>query len=113
MLRTILILCLSLTIALSFGCSKKKVEAPKPDATKQAASESGTLVNSIFDPVTKEEVDVETSPYSYEYKGVIYHFLSEKNMETFKADPTKYITKAATPQNAPQTAPATTPPKGQ
>ena len=92
MMRTILVLCLALVIALSFGCSKKKEEAPKPDAT--------------FDPVTKEDIDISTSPYSFEYNGVLYFFASAQNMETFKADPAKYAAPAAeTPQ--------TTPPKGQ
>jgi YHS domain-containing protein len=113
MLRTVVILCLVLMIALSFGCSKKKEEAPKPDAAKTEAAGAGALLNATSDPVTKEEVDIGTSQYSFEYKGVIYHFMSEKNMETFKADPEKYITPAETPQTAPQTAPATTPPKGQ
>ncbi|MCX5753689.1 MAG: YHS domain-containing protein [Candidatus Krumholzibacteria bacterium] len=46
-----------------------------------------------------------TSPYSYEYNGVIYYFATAENMETFKADPAKYIT----PAEAPAAAPATTP----
>ena len=102
MMRTILVLCLALVIALSFGCSKKK-EAAKP----------GT-VSPTFDPVSKEDIDIATSPYSYEYNGVLYYFSSAQNMETFKADPAKYAAPAAeTPPATPQTAPATTTPKAQ
>ncbi len=99
-MRNILIICLVLAIALTFGCAKKKEEPPKTEATTQAAP--GTQSPS-FDPVSKEEVDVATSPYSYEYNGVLYYFTSAENMEAFKADPAKYITptdtaKAPAPQ---------------
>jgi len=109
MMRTILVLCLALVIALSFGCSKKKEEAPKPDATKKEAAKAGAI-SPTFDPVSKEDIDVATSPYSFEYNGVLYYFSSAQNMETFKADPGKYITPAA---ETPQTTPQTTTPKAQ
>ena len=113
MMRTILVLCLALVIALSFGCSKKKEEAPKPEAAKKEAAKPGT-VSPTFDPVSKEDIDIATSPYSYEYNGVLYYFSSAQNMETFKADPAKYAAPAAeTPPATPQTAPATTTPKAQ
>lgn len=105
MMRTILVLCLALVIALSFGCSKKKEEAPKPDAAKKEAAKAGAI-SPTFDPVSKEDIDVATSPYSYAYNGVLYFFSSAQNMETFKADPAKY---AAPVAETPQTAP----PKGQ
>ncbi|HEY5133684.1 MAG TPA: YHS domain-containing protein [Candidatus Krumholzibacteriaceae bacterium] len=105
MMRTILVLCLALVIALSFGCSKKKEEAPKLEAAKKEAARAG-MISPTFDPVSKEDIDIATSPYSYEYNGVLYFFSSAQNMETFKANPAKYILPGAeTPQ--------TTPPKGQ
>jgi YHS domain-containing protein len=92
-MRTIIILCLALVIALSFGCSKKKEEAPKTDAAQEEMSKAGAT-SPNFDMVSKEEVDVTTSPYSYEYNGVIYFFATAENMEAFKADPAKYLTPA-------------------
>jgi YHS domain-containing protein len=89
-MRTIIILCLALVIALSFGCSKKKEEAPKTEAVQEERSDAGQ-VSSTTDMVSKEEVDIATSPYSYEYNGVVYYFVTAENMETFKADPAKYI----------------------
>ncbi len=89
-MRTIIILCLALVIALSFGCSKKKEEAPKTDAVQEETSNAGAIASTI-DMVSKEEVDVATSPYSYEYNGVIYYFVTAENMEMFKADPAKYL----------------------
>ena len=89
-MRTIIILCLALVIALSFGCSKKKEEAPKTDAVQEEMSKAGAT-SPTFDMVSKEEVDVATSPYSYEYNGVIYYFATAENMEMFKADPAKYL----------------------
>ncbi len=103
-MRTIIILCLALVIALSFGCSKKKEEAPKTEAVQEEVSKAGAT-SPTFDMVSKEEVDITTSPYSYEYNGVIYYFATAENMEAFKADPAKYIT----PAEAPAEAPATTP----
>jgi YHS domain-containing protein len=94
-------------IALSFGCSKKKEEAPKPEAaqTTEAAQQpvrtDGYRIAATFDPVSKEEVDPQTSPYTYGYNGVGYYFTSAENLEAFKADPAKYVTSAETPQAAP------------
>jgi YHS domain-containing protein len=95
-MRTIIILCLALLIALSFGCSKKKEEAPKTEPAQEEMSKAGAT-SPIFDVVSMEEVDIATSPYSYEYNGVIYYFASAENMEMFKADPAKYLTPAETP----------------
>ena len=89
-MRTIIVLCLALVIALSFGCSKKKEEAPKTEPVQEEMSKAGAT-SPTFDMVSKEEVDITTSPYSYEYNGVIYYFATAENMETFKADPAKYI----------------------
>ena len=40
-MRTIIVLCLALLIALSFGCSKKKEEAPKTGSDAAPAASSG------------------------------------------------------------------------
>jgi YHS domain-containing protein len=103
-MRTIIILCLALLIALSFGCSKKKEEAPKTEAVQEEVSKAGA-VSPTFDVVSKEEIDITTSPYSFEYNGVIYYFANAENMEAFKADPAKYLTPAETPAEAPATTP--------
>jgi YHS domain-containing protein len=100
-MRTIIILCLALVIALSFGCSKKKEEAPKTEAVQEEVSRAGKT-SPTFDIVSKEEVDVATSPYSYEYDGVIYCFATAENMEMFKADPAKYIAPADSTATSPQ-----------
>ena len=95
MMRTLLILSLVLLVAFSFGCSKKKEEAPKP-TTEQTAAKPDTMkpgtVVSTMDPVSKVEVDP-SSTFKYEYNGVVYVFQSVENMEAFKVDPTKYLTK--------------------
>ncbi len=90
-MRTIIILCLALLVALSFGCSKKKEEPPKTESVQEEMSKAGAI-SPTFDMVTREEVDIATAAYSYEYKGVIYYFSSAENMELFKADPVKYLT---------------------
>jgi YHS domain-containing protein len=85
-------------IALSFGCSKKKEEAPKTEAapTAEAAGsnqpqvrDDGYKMVAGYDPVSREEVDIETSPYTYGYKGKGYYFNSAENLEAFKANPEK------------------------
>lgn len=93
MMRTILVVGLILLVAFSFGCSKKKAEAPKPETqaqTTQADTVKPGTVMSTIDPVSGAEVDGATE-FKYEYNGVVYLFSSAENMETFKADPAKYI----------------------
>lgn len=102
MTRTIIVLCLALFIALSFGCSKKKEQAPQnAPATEQR--EMAGKISPSFDPVSKEEIDPTTTPYSYELDGVVYFFTSAENMEAFKADPAKYLEQA--PATGEQAAP--------
>ena len=46
-----------------------------------------------YDPVsyfTEEEPLEGQQALSYQYNGAIYHFATEANLKTFKADPTKY-----------------------
>ena len=92
-MRTILILCLVLFVAFSFGCSKKKEEAPKIETAQQRDDLAGKVAYA-FDPVSNQDVDPATAQYSFEYNGVLYGFVSEENMKAFKADPEKYITTA-------------------
>jgi len=96
MMRTILVVGLILLVALSFGCSKKKAEAPKPETQAQTTQQADTVkagtVMSTIDPVSGAEVDGATE-FKYEYNGVVYLFSSAENMEAFKADPGKYINK--------------------
>ncbi len=96
MMRMIVVLSLALFIALSFGCSKKTEQAPANETTQTAtpaadASERAGKVSPSYDLVSKEEIDVMSTPYSFELDGVIYYFASAENMEAFKADPQKYI----------------------
>ena len=103
-MRTILILCLAGTIALSFGCSKKKAEAPKDTAAKSTSLKGDAPRKiSVLDPVSREVVDMRESPYSYEYNGTLYPFANAQNMEAFKADPEKYIAALKTSPPAPAT----------
>ncbi len=96
-MRTILILCLVFFVAFSFGCSKKKEEAPKTESAQQRDDLAGKMAYA-FDPVSNQEIDPATAQYSYEYNGVIYGFISAENMEAFKADPEKYINPAPAQQ---------------
>lgn len=92
-MRTIIILCLALLIALSFGCSKKKEEPPKTESAQEEALKAGKMKPSpTFDVVSMEELETGTTPYSYEYGEAIYYFTSAENMEAFKANPEKYVT---------------------
>lgn len=95
MMKKIVVLCMVLVIALSFGCSKKKEEPPKPEG---AAVQQQPKELSIYDPVSKEEVSVKETAYSYEYNGVVYPFASAENMEAFKADPEKYLKDLTKPE---------------
>jgi len=91
-MRTILVLCLALIIAFSFGCSKKKEETPKPQETKEATQQRHpNMLVVLVDKVSNEEVMEIPSPYSYEYENKLYYFNSAENMEAFKANPQKYL----------------------
>lgn len=87
-MKKFLILSLILMLALPLGCSKKEKE--EGEAVKQAESKSG-MKASLVDPVSKEPVDIVSSPYYYVYKDVEYHFQTEENMKAFKKDPEKYL----------------------
>ena len=89
MKRTAFVLFLALVVALSFGCSKKK-EAAQTEETSQVTKLAGKT-SPLMDPVSKEDLDPMSTPYSYELDNVVYYFTSAENMEIFKADPQKYI----------------------
>ena len=103
-MKKILILCLIIAVAFSFGCSKKKAEAPKDTAAKSTSLKGDAPRKiSLLDPVSRELVDLRESPYSYEYNGCLYPFANAQNMEAFKADPEKYIAALKTSPPAPAT----------
>lgn len=97
-MRTIVVLCLVVMIALSFGCSKKK-EAPQKPQTSSMERKAHPKIGDV-DPVSNVEATWD-SPYAYEYNGVLYNFESAENMEAFKADPEKYLKKLQEKEAAP------------
>jgi YHS domain-containing protein len=80
-------------LVLPFACSKEE-KAPAREATEKRpeVSRTGRKV-SIIDQVSKEPVDVLTTPYSYVFKDVEYLFNTKANMEAFMKDPEKYLKK--------------------
>ena len=89
MKRTI-ILFLVFALVASFSCSKEE-EKPRKDRTVKREIGKTSRIGYLIDPVSKNPVDVATSPYSYIYKEVEYNFESKENMETFIKNPEKYI----------------------
>jgi YHS domain-containing protein len=106
-MKTLLILCLVLFVAVSFGCSKKKEEAPKTETSQVPSRETiaGKPVL-LVDPVSKEEIEPATAQYYYEYNGAIYYFTSAANMEAFKANPEKYLAEVTSQQEQQRAAPS-------
>ncbi|MCK4235728.1 MAG: YHS domain-containing protein [Candidatus Krumholzibacteria bacterium] len=92
-MKKVLILCLVFMVAFSFtfGCSKKK-EPEKKEISHRETTKGG-LKASLIDPVSKEPVDIDTTPYYYIYDDTEFHFKTEENMKAFKADPEKYLVK--------------------
>ncbi len=45
----------------------------------------------VIDPVSKDRVINLKAPYSYNYQGITYYFVNQKNYEEFKKDPTQFI----------------------
>lgn len=89
MKRTMLVLLLALVVALSIGCSKKK-EAAETESVKQEMDMAGKTTP-LVDPVSKEDIEPMSTPYSYELDNVVYYFTSAENLEAFKANPEKYV----------------------
>ena len=91
-MRKALVICLLCMLVFSFvtaiGCSKK--EEATDDSRKVETAKTG-MKASLVDPVDKEPVDIETTPYYYVYKDVEYYFNSEENMKAFRDDPEKYL----------------------
>jgi YHS domain-containing protein len=98
----VLILCVTLIVALSIGCSK---DASKEEAKKEETQQTGMTkpekgspvkvarMSSLIDPVSGNAVDVNNVPYNYTYNDIRFHFESKENMEAFKKDPEKYLKK--------------------
>lgn len=87
-----LVICLMCVLAfatvMAVGCSKKE----EADDTKRVETSKSGMKASLVDPVDKNPVDIQKTPYYYVYKDVEYYFNSEDNMKAFKADPEKYLT---------------------
>jgi P-type Cu+ transporter len=49
----------------------------------------------VADPVCGMKFDEDEAAVSLEYQGEAYHFCSRACMDTFEAEPAKYITTAA------------------
>ena len=103
-MRNALLLCIMLAIVFSLGCSEKeepaqteqaetgvkekpKVVARTPRAERPDFDEKFPLI----DPVTKEKLMGDETPYTYVYKKRLYFFKTEENLKIFKEDPEKYI----------------------
>lgn len=88
-MKKVVILFLVLALAASFSCSKEK--KPQEDRTIKREVAKGAKMGYLIDPVSKNPVDVTTSPYSYVYKEIEYNFESKENLEAFIKNPEKYI----------------------
>jgi YHS domain-containing protein len=88
-MKRLIILLLVAVVVASCGGSKK--EEPAGERTVEQGLAKGAKKMYLIDPVSKNPVDVMTSPYSYVYKDVEYNFESEKNLKAFMKDPDKYI----------------------
>lgn len=88
-MKRFVVIFLVLAVAMAAGCAKKEPEKAE-DQTPQVKAGTQT---SLLDPVTKKPVDVLSTPYSMDYKGVTYHFETKDNLDKFKKDPEKYVGK--------------------
>jgi YHS domain-containing protein len=84
-----LICALAFTLVTAVGCSKKEETANK---TRRLETSKSGMKASLIDPVDKQPVDIQTTPYYYVYNDVEYYFNSEENMKAFKEDPEKFLT---------------------
>lgn len=88
-MKKAMILFLLLALVASFSCSKE--EEPRKDRAVKRELGKSSKVGFLIDPVSKNPVDVTTSPYTYVYKEIEYNFESKENMEAFIKNPEKYI----------------------
>ena len=76
-------------------CSAQEKAMPEsmPEATMESeqATDAVNVGNTIC-PVSGETID-ESTKATYEYKGKVYNFCCAACIDTFKADPEKYISK--------------------
>jgi YHS domain-containing protein len=103
-MRNMLLLCIILALVLSLGCGKKE-ETAQTEKTESVQQEKPKVVARaplperhdfdekfpLIDPVTKEKLTSEETPYTYVYKKRIYFFKTEENLKIFKENPEKYI----------------------
>jgi xanthine dehydrogenase accessory factor len=69
--------------------------APKQVEEAQAVAAVEELVAEAIDPVCGMSVEIATARYVSEYNGTKYYFCARSCMNSFKREPTKYLTKAA------------------
>ena len=103
-MRKTLLLCVMLSLVFSIACGEKEETAQteqaestvkeKPRVVARAPEAERTKFDEKFpliDPVTKEKLTGEETPYTYVYKKRVYFFKTEENLKIFKEDPEKYI----------------------
>ncbi len=73
----------------SFCCNACPTAFQK-EPTKFAHSDTATVAEFLFDPVTGEYVDRAKSKLTMDYKGIRYSFNSDEDLTTFTKDPAKF-----------------------
>jgi YHS domain-containing protein len=98
-MKRIVVICLVAFLVLSLGCGKKESQEENAQQTETSSETvakgptQGGLRASLIDPVSKQPVDIETSPYSYIYKDTEFYFENEENMKAFMKEPEKFLEK--------------------
>ena len=92
MVKRVLVLGIALGVACSFGYSSAYAEdAPHDHAAMQAATATGYPYLLKIDPVSGGPLG--DTPILYQHEGRELRFTDQKTLETFKADPGKYLPK--------------------
>lgn len=81
-----------LFVILTFFCLTIIVQAQDENARKKHYNTENNVALSGYDPITyfvNKPVPGKES-ISYTYKGITYHFINEKSLHLFKANPEKY-----------------------
>ena len=110
-MRKSLLLLIVIAVALSLGCGKKeeaqkeevvageeaqKTEKPTSLAKTRSSGRDTTFAEKrivLIDAVTGEKFLQGELPYSFPYKGKTYSFKTLENLNLFKENPEKYISK--------------------
>ena len=103
-MRKALLLCIMLAIVFSLGCGGKEEPAQTEQAESVAKEKPKVVARTpqsehqkfddkflLIDPVTKEKLMGDETPYTYVYKKKLYFFKNEENLKIFKENPEKYI----------------------